>query len=45
MERDSLAVAVNVVDERIVVELDDCRSLRAPLDRYPRLAAGIASGA
>jgi len=38
LERDPLAVAVRVMSERIIVELDDGRSLSVPLEWYPRLA-------
>ena len=37
LERDPLAVTVNVTDDRISVELDDGRTLSVPLAWYPRL--------
>jgi Protein of unknown function (DUF2442) len=38
LERDPLAVMVNIANERLTVELDDGRLLSVPLEWYPRLA-------
>src|SRR5438477_11175360 len=38
LERDPVAVSIRVSDERLIVELDDRRSLSVPLEWYPRLA-------
>jgi hypothetical protein len=37
LEREALAVSVQVTAERVIVELDDGRSLAAPLEWFPRL--------
>jgi hypothetical protein len=37
LERDPLAISVNVSLDRITVELDDGRSISVPLSWYPRL--------
>lgn len=37
LERDALARSVQVTSERIIVELDDGRSITAPLEWFPRL--------
>jgi hypothetical protein len=38
LEREAVAVSVQVTGERVVVELDDGRALSAPLNWFPRLA-------
>jgi hypothetical protein len=43
LERDPVATLVKVAGGRLVVELDDGRSLSIPLEWYPRLAHGTAS--
>jgi len=40
LERDPVAVAVEVTADHLVVELDDGRTISAPLEWYPRLAHG-----
>lgn len=42
-EREPFAVAVQVVEVRIVVDLDDGRQLRVPIDWYPRLVHATAA--
>jgi hypothetical protein len=37
LEREANAVAVQVSDDRIIVQLDDGRSIAAPLAWFPRL--------
>jgi hypothetical protein len=37
LEKDLVAVNVTVTDEKLLVDLDDGRSISVPLDWYPRL--------
>ena len=40
LEIDPIAIAVTVTDEKLVVELEDGRSIGTPLTWYPRLLHG-----
>jgi hypothetical protein len=40
LEIDPVAVAVTVTDKKLVVELEDGRSISIPLEWYPRLLHG-----
>lgn len=37
LDRDPMAKAISVTDQRLIVELQDGRSLSVPLEWYPRL--------
>ena len=37
LEKEPVAVSVTVTNEKVIVDLDDGRSLAVPLDWYPRL--------
>ncbi|MFH1862192.1 MAG: DUF2442 domain-containing protein [bacterium] len=43
LEKDPLAVSVATTDEKLIVELNDGRSIAVPLKWYPRLAYASAS--
>jgi hypothetical protein len=43
LEKDPVAVDVLVTDEKLIVELDDGRSIAIPLAWYPRLLSGSLS--
>lgn len=40
LEREPVAVSIEVTDDRLIVELDDGRAISVPLEWYPRLAHG-----
>ncbi len=40
LEREPVAVSVEVTDDHLIVELDDGRTISVPLGWYPRLAHG-----
>lgn len=42
LEKEPVAVEVAVTDDRLIVELDDGRSLSIPVAWYPRLLQGTA---
>ena len=42
LEREPIAVEVNVTDEKLIVELADGRSIVIPIEWYPRLLYGTA---